>query len=382
MTIGVRKEVAAGEKRVAIVPEHVPTLSKLGAGVLVERGAGKASGIPDQAYEQKGAQIGDRKSVFERSDLICAVRFAAAAGEAGTEEAGQVREGATVLGFLEPYASHETFSTLGRRGASALAMEKMPRITRAQSMDALSSMANLAGYKAALLAADALPKMFPMMMTAAGTIVPARVFIVGVGVAGLQAIATAKRLGAVVSAYDIRPAVKEQVESLGARFVEMELETEQAEGKGGYARQMDEAFYRKQRELMSTLLAESDAVITTAAVPGKPAPTLVTAEMLKGMKPGSVIVDLAAERGGNCEVSQAGQTVVEHGVTVIGPENVASSLAHNASHLYSRNVTSLVEALADEGTLSLDPEDEIVDATLVLHRGTVRDEVIRSGEQS
>jgi len=254
-------------------------------------------------------------------------------------------------------------------------MELIPRITRAQSMDALSSMANLAGYRAAIVAAEALPKMFPMMMTAAGTIVPARAFVVGVGVAGLQAIATARRLGAVVSAYDVRPAVKEQVLSLGAKFVEMELET--AEGQGGYAKEMDETFYRRQRELMGDVVADSDLVITTAAIPGKPSPVLVTKEMVERMRPGSVIVDLATERGGNCELSEPGRRVTKHGVTIIGPTDTASALAFNASQLYSKNITTFLLAMVKDGELTVDMDDEIVAATLVTRDGEIPNAEIR-----
>lgn len=366
MTVGVPREHVSGERRVALAPAHVPSLVKAALDVVVETGAGEGSGFSDHAYEDKGARVVD--DIYAVSDIILAVRAAAAAGEAPLPP---VREGQTILGLLDPYAPHPSFAAFVERKVTALSMELIPRITRAQSMDVLSSMANLAGYRAAILSAEALPKMFPMMMTAAGTIVPAKVFIVGVGVAGLQAIATTRRLGAVVSAYDVRPAVREQVESLGARFVEMDLSTEDAEGSGGYARAMDEEFYRKQRELMSRVVADSDVVITTAAIPGKPSPVLVTEEMVKGMAAGSVIVDLAAERGGNCELTEAGATVEKHGVTILGPLNIPSSLAFNASQLYSKNITTFLLSLISEGHLELDTEDEIVSATLVTHGGTV-----------
>ncbi len=366
MKIGVPMERTAGERRVAVAPAQTGELEKAGLQVLVERGAGVRSGYPDKLYEERGATLVD--DVYAESDVVLAVRAAAANGDSG---ASRVREGQTIIGFLEPYAPHDAFRELVEKKATSLSMELIPRITRAQSMDALSSMANLAGYRAAILAAEALPRMFPMMMTAAGTIVPARLFIVGVGVAGLQAIATTRRLGAVVSAYDVRPAVKEQVESLGARFVEMELTTQDAEGTGGYARAMDEEFYRKQRELMTSVVSESDGVITTAAIPGKPSPVLVTEEMVRQMKPGSVIVDLAAERGGNCELTEPGKTVEKHGVTITGPLNIPSALAFNASQLYSKNITTFFLSLVKEGNLVLDQEDEIVQATLVTRAGTV-----------
>ena len=370
MRVGVPREAAPGERRVAIVPAHVQTLTGAGIDVVVERGAGEASGYPDADYEAKGATVLD--DARAGTEVVLAVRAAAAAG--GTDP-GPGRDEQTIIGFLEPYTPHASFDAYRARRATALSMELIPRITRAQSMDALSSMANLAGYRAAILAAEALPRMFPMMMTAAGTLVPARAFIVGVGVAGLQAIATTRRLGAVVSAYDVRPAVKEQVESLGARFVEMELEA--AEGSGGYARSMDEEFYRRQRELMGHVVADSDVVITTAAIPGKPSPVLITDEMVAGMRPGSVIVDLGAERGGNCELTEAGRTVVRHGVTIAGPINAASALAYHASQLYSKNITTFLLSMIREGRLVLDPDDEIVAATLVFRSGEIPNAEIR-----
>jgi NAD(P) transhydrogenase subunit alpha len=370
MTIGVPRERVPGERRVALVPAHVPSLTGAGMQVVVERGAGEASGYADAAYEERGATVVDE--VRTRADVLLTVRSGAAAGEG---DAGPGSDRQTIIGFLEPYAPHPSFKTFLDRETTSFSMELIPRITRAQSMDALSSMANLAGYRAAILAAEALPKMFPMMMTAAGTIVPAKAFVVGVGVAGLQAIATTRRLGAVVSAYDVRPAVKEQVESLGAKFVEMELEA--AEGTGGYAREMDEEFYRKQRELMTSVVAESDVVITTAAVPGKPSPVLVTEEMVKGMRPGSVIVDLATERGGNCELSEAARTVVRHGVTIVGPTNTASALAHNASQLYSKNIITFLLSMAKDGELLIDTTDEIVAATLVTRGGDFATDELR-----
>ncbi|TVR05066.1 MAG: Re/Si-specific NAD(P)(+) transhydrogenase subunit alpha [Spirochaetaceae bacterium] len=378
MTIGVLQEQTTGERRVALVPAHVASLDKAGVTVVVQAGAGESSGYPDAWYRDKGAEIvTSAADVLSRADVLLTVRYAAAA-DTPASDVDQLREGSTVIGFLDPYQQHPSFARLRDRSVSAFSMELIPRITRAQSMDALSSMANLAGYKAAIIAADNLPKMFPMMMTAAGTIVPAKAFVVGVGVAGLQAIATLKRLGAVVSAYDVRPAVKEQVLSLGAKFVEMELETGDAETSGGYAKAMDEEFYRKQRELMTAVLAETDVVITTAAVPGKPAPTLVTTAMVEGMPRGAVVVDLAAERGGNCELTRPGETVVHNGVSIVGPLNLASSLAHDASQLYSKNITTFLLALIKDGALTVDTSDEIVAATLVTHQGSVPSDQIRS----
>ncbi len=369
MKIGVPGESFPGERRVSLVPSHVPGLTKAGFEVLVEPGAGEQSGYLDAEYEAKGAKM--VPNVRETADLLLTVRAAAASGDT----APSVRDSQIIIGFLDPWAPHESFKTYLAKSVTSFSMELIPRITRAQSMDALSSMANLAGYRSALLAAEALPKMFPMMMTAAGTIVPAKAFVIGVGVAGLQAIATTKRLGAVVSAYDVRPAVKEQVESLGAKFVEMDLET--AEGSGGYAREMNEEFYLKQRELMGEVIQESDVVITTAAIPGKPSPVLVTEEMVKLMQPGSVIVDLATERGGNCELSEAGSTVVKHGVTIVGPANIPSALASNASQLYSKNITTFLMNMVKDGEITIDVEDEIVAATLVTRGGEIPNETTR-----
>lgn len=370
MTVGVPKESFAGERRVALVPAHVSTLTSAGCTVQVEAGAGEAAGYRDAAYRERGAEIvEDRQKLLADADLLLTVRCADADPDATQGYVEKLRKGAVVIGQADPYQDGAGLHALEAHGATLFALELMPRITRAQSMDVLSSMANLSGYKAVLLAADHLPKMLPMMMTAAGTIVPASVFVVGVGVAGLQAIATAKRLGAVVSAYDIRPSVKEQVHSLGAKFVEMELENEAAEGAGGYAKAMDEEFYRRQRELMSDVVAEHDVVITTAAVPGKQAPVLVTRDMVERMEPGSVIVDLAAERGGNCELSEPDQRVEHAGVRVLGPTNVPSTLAYHASQLYSKNITAFASVLLQEGKLHIDEADEIVSATMLLRDG-------------
>jgi len=372
MIVGVPKEVFPNERCVALVPGLVPSLTKKGVTVLVEKGAGREAGFADEEYAEKGAQIvDDRDSLFAQSDVILTVHGPGEHSEAGRADLERLSGGKAVIGFLDPLGAPKGVEELSKRGATAFSMELIPRITRAQPMDALSSFATIAGYKAVLLAADALPKMFPMMMTAAGTITPARVFVVGAGVAGLQAIATARRLGAVVQAYDVRPAVKEQVESLGATFIELELETEEAEDKGGYAKEMDEEFYRKQREMMTAVVAESDVVITTASIPGKRAPILVTAEMVKGMPLGSVIVDLAAERGGNCELTRPGETVVEHGVTIRGPVNLPASIPYHASQMYGKNVSNLLLHLTEDGELKIDTADEITSGTLVTYRGEV-----------
>jgi NAD(P) transhydrogenase subunit alpha len=350
----------------------VPSLTRPGLDVVVEANAGSPAGFTDAAYVDKGAGIAaGRTEVFARADVILQVRSLGANPEAGRADLERMRAGQITIGFSEPLSAPEAAREIAARGVTSFSMELLPRITRAQSMDALSSMATVAGYKAVLLAAETLPKMFPMLMTAAGTVRPAKVLVIGAGVAGLQAIATAKRLGATVSAYDIRPAVKEQVQSVGARFVELELETAAAEGQGGYARAMDDDFYRRQRELMAKVVAANDVVITTAAVPGKQAPTLVTSEMVSGMAPGSVIVDVAAERGGNCESTKPGETVVEHGVTIIGATNLPATVPQHASQLYARNITTLLLHLVKDGKLELDLSDEITRETLVTHAGEV-----------
>ncbi len=372
MIVGVPKESFPGERRVALVPALVPSLAKAGCEVLVEAGAGAAALYPDAAYMEKGARVAEaRAEVFGAADIVLQVLGHGANDKSGRADLPLLRRGQALIGFLRPLGTPVTVKEIAATGAVAFAVELMPRITRAQSMDALSSMATVAGFKAVLLAAETLPRMFPMMTTAAGTIPPARVLIVGAGVAGLQAIATARRLGAVVSAYDVRPAVKEQVQSLGARFVELPIDTAGAEDKGGYARAQDEAFYRHQRELMGRVVAESDVVITTAVVPGQKAPVLITSEMVSGMAPGSVIVDMAAERGGNCELTRAEQTVVEHGVTIIGPVNLASTVPYHASQMYARNLTTFLLHLVKDGQLQLNLEDEITRETLLTRDGEV-----------
>ena len=371
MIVGVAKESFPGEKRVALVPASVDMLAKAGLEVLVEAGAGRQAGFPDEQYEKKGAKIAASRDEVFAADVLLEIR-AAGANPAGTAaDAHRLRAGQIVVGLCDPLGRPRDAQQLASSGVTLFALELLPRITRAQSMDVLSSMATVAGYQAVLLGAVALPKMFPMLMTAAGTLSPAKVFVVGVGVAGLQAIASARRLGAVVSAYDVRPAVKEQVESLGARFVEMQLDTVQAEDSGGYAQQMDEEFYRKQREMMTRVVAESDLVITTAAVPGKKAPVLVTAEMVAQMAPGSVIVDLAAERGGNCELTQPGETVVQDGVTILGPDNLPSEVPYHASQMFARNISTFLLHLIEDGQLKLDLEDEIIRQTLICRGGNV-----------
>ncbi len=371
MIIGVVREGFPGERRVALVPAALPALLKAGFEVVIESGAGEGDGYPDAQYREKGAQVVSRREEVLAADILLRVRAAGADGDAGAADLPLLKPGQVVIGMCDPLGRPEALAQWASRGVTLFALELLPRITRAQSMDVLSSMATVAGYRAVLLAAATLPRMFPMLMTAAGTLTPARVFVVGAGVAGLQAIATARRLGAVVSAYDVRPAVKDQVQSLGARFVEMPLEAADAETAGGYARQLDEDFYRRQRELMHQVVANSDVVITTAAIPGKRAPVLVTEPMVAAMAPGSVIVDLAAERGGNCELTQPNQTVVCHGVTILGPTNLPSEVPYHASQMYARNISNFVLHLAKDGRLDPDWQDPIVSETLVARDGRV-----------
>ncbi len=377
LVVGVPRETFPDERRVAVVPATAKMLQKAGLKVVLESGAGHAAGFPDADYEHQNVHIAARREeVFETADVLASVRAGGANPELGGADIARLRDGQIWIAMCDPLSKPGPIQEMAERGAMVFALELLPRITRAQSMDVLSSMATVAGYKAVLLAADTLPRMFPMLMTAAGTVAPAKVFIVGAGVAGLQAIATAKRLGAVVSAYDVRPAVKEQVESLGGKFVEFQLETETAEAKGGYAKAMDEEFYVKQREIMTKVVAGSDVVITTAAVPGKTAPVLVTAEMVRGMAPGSVIVDLAAERGGNCELTKLDQTVVERDVTILGPGNLASSIPYHASEMYARNVATFLKHLVNTGMgserqLPAEIEDEILRDTLITRGGEV-----------
>ena len=369
MRVGVPRETWPGERRVALIPAAAAALRKSGLDVVVEQDAGAEAGFPSSAYEASGASVAPRRDVFATADILLQVRST-------PPETSRLRRGQTVVGFADPLGSPEAIRALAAAGVTAFSMELMPRITRAQSMDALSSMATIAGYKGVLMAADHLPRMFPMLMTAAGTLTAARVFIVGAGVAGLQAIATARRLGAKVEAYDVRPAVKEQVQSLGARFVEMALETADSEDRGGYAKAQDESFYRRQREMMLKVVAGSDVVITTALIPGRKAPILVTTEMVDGMAPGSVVVDLAAERGGNCELTRPDETVVHRGVTILGPSNPPALVPYHASQMYSKNITTfLAHLLGKEGaakpSLELDLADEITRETLLTKDGDV-----------
>jgi NAD(P) transhydrogenase subunit alpha len=371
VTIGVPRETFPGERRVALVPRACDALGKLGVSVVVEQSAGIEAGFADEQYATRGARPATRREVFQ-ADVILQVRSLGANPEAGRADLELLRPGQTVIGFGEPLTALEQDSALARAGVSFFAMELMPRITRAQSMDALSSMATIAGYKAVLLAATTLPKIFPMLMTAAGTVTPARVLILGAGVAGLQAIATSRRLGAVVSAYDVRSAVKEQIESLGAKFVVLDIDSGSSEDKGGYAKAMGEEFYRRQRELLTNVIREQDVVISTAAVPGKKAPILITTEMASALASGSVIVDVAAERGGNCELTRPGETVQHQGITILGPLNLASSAPYHASQMYSSNITSFLKLmLAKDGSLQLKREDEIIRETLVTNAGEI-----------
>ena len=372
MIVGVPKETFPGERRVALVPGVLPTLGKAGIRILLESGAGILAGYPDSAYGEKGAKIvASRAELFVGADVILPVLAFGANPVAGRADNNLFRAGQAVICLCNPLGAPESIREAARLDVTLFSLELLPRITRAQLMDVLSSMSTVAGYKAVLLAAAELPQMFPLLMTAAGTVSPARVFVVGAGVAGLTAIATARRLGAVVEAYDVRPAVREQVESLGAKFVELPLPAGSAEGEGGYAREQDEEFYRRQRETMSRVVAASDVVITTAQVPGKKAPLLITSEMVAGMGPGSVIVDLAAEQGGNCEATRAGETVTMHGVTILGPANLPATVPHHASQMFAKNVAAFLLHVGKEGQLGKDLADEITRETLVTREGHV-----------
>jgi H+-translocating NAD(P) transhydrogenase subunit alpha len=369
MKVGIPRETWPGEARVAVIPAAVAGLITSGLEVVVEQDAGVAAGFPDDAYRAQGATVASRADVFRSADVVLQVR-------ATPGEPALLRSGQAVIGFADPLGAPQAVRALAATGVTLFSMELMPRITRAQSMDALSSMATISGYKGVLLAATTLPRMFPMLMTAAGTVSPARVFIMGAGVAGLQAISTARRLGAKVEAYDVRPAVKEQVQSLGAKFVELPLESGDSEDKGGYAKAQDEAFYKRQREMMLKVVAASDVVITTALIPGKAAPILLTTEMVEAMAPGSVVVDLAAERGGNCELTKPDQVVVHRGVTILGPSNPPALVPYHASQMYSKNITTFLTHLlgkngAAQGALPLDGDDEITRETLLTRGGDV-----------
>jgi NAD(P) transhydrogenase subunit alpha len=372
MILGVPRESYPGERRVAIVPAATPALVKAGFEVLVEAGAGLEAGYPDRDYTEKGAKLtADRAEIFRTADIVAQVLCFGSNDMTGKADLPLMRSGQAIVGFLRPMGKLEDLQALAGTGVTSFAVELMPRTTRAQSMDALSSMATICGYKAVVMAADTLPRIFPMLTTAAGTITPGRVFIIGTGVAGLQAIATARRLGAVASAYDMRPAVKEQVQSLGGRFVELPIEAKDAQDTRGYATAQGEEFYRKQRELLGGAVAESDVVITAAVIPGKKSPVLVTKEMVVRMAPGSVIVDLAAERGGNCELTQAGKTVKEHGVTIIGQFNLASAVPYHASQMYAKNLSAFLLNLVKDGKLQINEKDEIHRETLLTRGGEI-----------
>jgi NAD(P) transhydrogenase subunit alpha len=353
----VPKETVADERRVALVPELVSKLE--GIDVVIEQGAGEAASFMDDAFTEAGAAIGDPWA----ADLIAKVRKPSA------DEVGKLRDGQVLIGFLQPLTDQEGIERLASRGVTAFAMESIPRITRAQSMDALSSQATVSGYKAVVLAADRLPRFLPMLVTAAGTVVPAKVLVIGAGVAGLQAIATARRLGAVVSGFDVRPVVKEQVESLGAAFLELGVVGEETEG--GYARELSEEEQRRQQEELEARIGDFDVVITTALIPGRPAPKLIPQSAIESMRPGSVIVDLAAETGGNADLTKADEEVTHNGITILGPTNLPSSMPYHASQLYARNVTALVNHLAPEGELALDFEDEITAGACVTRKEEV-----------
>jgi NAD(P) transhydrogenase subunit alpha len=368
MKVSVPKEQAPGERRVALVPEVVRRLAKDGIEVVVEAGAGEAAAQTDADFEAAGASLGDGLS----GDVVVKV------APPSPEEIGRLARGSVLIGFLDPLGGGEAVPALAAAGVTSFAMEAIPRITRAQSMDALSSQATVAGYRAGLIAAQELPRFFPMLTTAAGTVRPAKVLVLGAGVAGLQAIATVRRLGAIVSAFDVRSAVKEQIESLGARFLELDMGLEDAEAAGGYARALTEDEQERQRELLAKAIGEMDAVISTAAVPGRRAPLLVTEQAVQNMKPGSVVVDLAAETGGNCALTEPGQTVVRHGVTVAGPLGLASTMADHASSLYARNVGALLELMVEEGALKLDFDDEVLAGACITRDGEIVHEGARA----
>ena len=378
MIVGVPRESYPGERRVALVPMVIPNLAKAGMDVVVEAGAGVAAGYPDAEYTAKGAKLMEQRAeVFRVADIIVQVLCYGSNDKTGKADVPLYHRDQVLIGFLRPVGSLETVREIAAAGVTSFAVELMPRTTRAQSMDALSSMATICGYKAVLEGADYLPRIFPMLTTAAGTITPARVFIIGAGVAGLQAIATARRLGAVASAYDMRPAAKEQVQSLGGRFVELPIEAKDAQDAGGYAKAQDESFYKRQRELLGNAVAESDVVITAAVIPGKKPPVLITREMVERMAPGSVIIDLAAERGGNCEMTKPDEVIVHHGVTVVGQINFASSVPYHASQMYARNLTAFLQLLVQGGKLNLNLADDIISSTLVTRGGEIVNPRIR-----
>jgi NAD(P) transhydrogenase subunit alpha len=362
LIVGLLKETFPEERRVALTPKVFDVLKKIGAEVWVEHGAGAEAGFPDADFAAKGAHLGTADEVRKNASVFVHVRVPLPDG----------LNGKTSIGFCDPLSNPDLAAKFVAAGATLFSMEMVPRISRAQSMDALSSMASIAGYKAVILAAGTLPRLFPMMTTAAGTIPPARILVIGAGVAGLQAIATARRLGAVVSGFDVRAVVREQIESLGAKFVNINLGGAKAEGEGGYAKALDEDALRLQRQQMATFMSEQDVVITTAAIPGKRAPILITKEMVEAMAPGSVIIDLAAERGGNCELTKAGETVIHHGVTILGPTNLPATVPYHASQMYARNIVTFLKHLVDkEGNLNIDTTDEITRESLITNKGEV-----------
>ena len=372
MIIAVTRELVTGEKRVSLCPDNVQSLIEAGADLWIEKDAGIQAGFSNENYQSVGAKIiSNRDDLFAGADIILQVQSFGSNTENAEQDLKRLKPKQLVIGMMDPLAQPQAASQLAKTGATGIALEMVPRISRAQSMDVLSSMATLAGYRSVLLGAEAAPRILPMLMTAAGTLQPARVLIMGVGVAGLQACATAKRLGAVVEAYDVRPAAREQIISVGATPVELDLPTESSEGAGGYAKEQSEEFLQLQRKLMTEVVARQDIIITTAAVPGAKSPILVTEDMLVAMKSGSVVVDLASERGGNCELTKMGQTVVEHGVTIVGPENLASDVAYHASQMYGKNIQTLLELILQDGSINLDFDDEIVAGTVVVHDGEV-----------
>ena len=372
MLIGVPREIASGERRVALVPEVVSQLTRAGHRVVVERGAGIRAGFTDEAYRSAGCDLADSaEEIYSTAQMILKVQRPGRA-DAGEAELDQMKEGSVLIGLLQPSGDPALFQQLAERQIVACSMELVPRTTRAQMMDALSSQSTVAGYKAVLLAANALQKFFPMLMTAAGTVRPARVLVIGAGVAGLQAIATARRIGAVVEAFDTRPVVKEQVQSLGAKFVELDFHREDAQDAGGYARELSKDHIRREKELIHQRALQSDVIITTALIPGKPAPMLIEAETVAAMQPGSVIVDLAGEQGGNCELSVPGETVVRNDVTIVAPLHISSDLAFHASQMYAKNVAALVVLLAPKGELNLNFGDDIIAAVCITAEGDIR----------
>lgn len=379
MVIGVPRETFPGECRVGLVPSPAAQLVKSGHRVLVEKDAGKAAGFPDEAFKAVGAAIeSSRQALFNQANMLFMVRGPGANPDAGAADLDLMKEGQGLIAFLNPLMAFDMARALADKGIIAFALELIPRISRAQSMDALSSMASLAGYKGVLLAANTLPKIFPLMMTAAGSLMPAKVFVVGAGVTGLQACATAKRMGALVSAYDIRPEVKDQVLSVGAQFVEFDLPTDDAEDERGYAKTQSDAFYHKQQDEMTRVLADSDVVITTAGVPGKKAPVLITEKMVSAMRPRSVIVDVVADLGGNCALTVPGKTIVKYGVTIIGPENLPSSVAFHASQMLAKNITALFGHLTDmDGNLSINMKEEITVNTMLCKNNTITNSRVR-----